>query len=221
MGNGARSGTEAPAYGESRRQQRLLRPTATAPVLDSTIPSACGPSPEVSRAFRAGCGGLRAGVSPDPHPCPSVPTSARRAGRKVGRAPQRRSRPEAEGACHFRSQSTKTRRPVTLKQNNPMLLYFNHLHLSTPSQRPEKPGPACYNANRKSSRTSDPTKEEGQKVGTAKALTACDGETPGGARLQTCRVAIRGDMSWRHDHSPTSAPSQPSLDLSGGERGAK
>ncbi len=37
-----------------------------------------------------------------------------------------------------------------------------------------------------------------------------------GARLQTCRVAIGGDMSWRHDHSPTSAPSQPSLDLSGG-----
>ncbi len=119
-----------------------------------------------------------------------------------------------------------------------MLLYFNHLHPSTPSQRPEKPGPACYNANRKSERTnvltnrksqgtsvltnrksqrtSVPTKEEPQKVGTAKALTSSGGETRGGARLQTCRVAIRGDMSWRHDHSPTSAPSQPSLDLSGG-----
>ena len=54
-----------------------------------------------------------------------------------------------------------------------------------------------------------------RKVGTAKAVTACGGETRGGARLQTCRVAIRGDMSWRHDHSPMSAPSQPSLDLSG------
>ena len=97
-----------------------------------------------------------------------------------------------------------------------MLLYFNHLHPSTPSKRPEKPGPACYNANRKSQGTNVLTKEERQKVSSATALTEYDGETRGGARLQTCRVAIRGDMSWRHDHSPTSAPSQPSLDLSGG-----
>ena len=87
-----------------------------------------------------------------------------------------------------------------------MLLYFNHLHPSTPSQRPEKPGPACYNANRKSQGTnvltnrksqgtSVPTKEEGQKVNSATALTEYGGETPRGARLQTCRVAIRGDMS--------------------------
>ena len=53
-------------------------------------------------------------------------------------------------------------------------------------------------------------------MNSATALTEYGGETPGGARLQTCRVAIGGDMSWRHDHSPTSAPSQPSLDLSGG-----
>ena len=108
-----------------------------------------------------------------------------------------------------------------------MLLYFNHLQPSTPSQRPEKPGPACYNANRKSQGTNVLTnrksqgtnvltKEERQKVNSATALTEYDGETPRGARLQTCRVAIRGDMSWRHDHSPTSAPSPPSLDLSGG-----
>ena len=97
-----------------------------------------------------------------------------------------------------------------------MLLYFNHLHPSTPSKRPEKPGPACYNANRKSQGTNVLRKEERQKVSSATALTEYGGETPGGARLQTCRVAIGGDMSWRHDHSPTSAPSQPSLDLSGG-----
>ena len=168
--------------------------------------------PVARGVFPAGCVGLRAGVSPDSHPCPSVPTSARRAGRKVGRPP-RLSRPA--------SQSTKTRRSVTLKQNNPMFLYFYHLHPYTPSKRPEKPGPACYNANRKSQgtnvltnrksqRTSVPTKEERQKVNSATALTEYDGETPGGARLQTCRVAIRGDMSWRHDHSSTSAPSHPS-----------
>ena len=108
-----------------------------------------------------------------------------------------------------------------------MLLYINHLHPSTRSQQPEKPGPACYNknrksqgtnvlTNRKSQRASVPTKEKRQKVNSATALTEYGGETPGGARLQTCRVAIRGDMSWRHGHSPTSAPSPPSLDLSGG-----
>ena len=76
--------------------------------------------------------------------CPSVSTSARRAGRKVGRHPRLSLRAP---------QSTKTRRSVTLKQNNPMFLYFNHLHPSTPSQGPEKPGPACYNTNRRSQGT--------------------------------------------------------------------
>ena len=54
-----------------------------------------------------------------------------------------------------------------------------------------------------------------KKVSSATALTEYGGETQGGARPQTCRVAILGDMSWRHGHSPK-APSQPSLDLSGG-----
>ena len=44
-----------------------------------------------------------------------------------------------------------------------MLLYINHLHPSTPSQRPEKPGPACYNANRKSQGTNVLTKEDDEK----------------------------------------------------------
>ena len=35
-GNGAMGRTEAPAYGESRRQQLLPGPTATAPALDPT-----------------------------------------------------------------------------------------------------------------------------------------------------------------------------------------
>ena len=34
------------------------------------------------------------------------------------------------------------------------------------------------------------------------AVTEYGGETLGGARLQTCRVAIGGDMSWRHGHKP-------------------
>ena len=38
--------------------------------------------------------------------------------------------------------------PVTLKEKNPMLLYFKHLHPSTPAKLPEKSGPSCYNANR-------------------------------------------------------------------------
>ena len=37
---------------------------------------------------------------------------------------------------------------MTLKEKNPMLLYFKHLHPSTPAKLPEKSGPSCYNANR-------------------------------------------------------------------------
>ena len=177
----------------------------------STFPSACVPSPEVSRAFRQAASASGPALARTPLRTPAfLHPQGEEAARRAGIL-----------ACHFRSQSTKTRRSVTLKQNNPMLLYFNHLHPSTRSQRPEKPGPACYNKNRKSQGTNVLTKEERQKVNSATALTEYAGETPGGARLQTCRVAIRDDMSWRHDHSPTSAPSQPSLDLSGGERGAK
>jgi hypothetical protein len=37
VGNGATAETEAPATSESRRQQRLPQPTATAPAADSTL----------------------------------------------------------------------------------------------------------------------------------------------------------------------------------------
>ena len=60
MGNGARVETEAPAIGESRRQQLLPRPKATAPAADSTLFCCRGPPNTrpalVRRARRAlGC----------------------------------------------------------------------------------------------------------------------------------------------------------------------
>ena len=42
MGNGAKAGNEALASSESGQQQRLLRPKATAPILDSTEESRKG-----------------------------------------------------------------------------------------------------------------------------------------------------------------------------------
>ena len=44
-----------------------------------------------------------------------------------------------------------------------MLLYFNHLHPSAPAKRPEKSGPSCYNADRKSSGTSTSAVAQRQK----------------------------------------------------------
>ena len=38
-----------------------------------------------------------------------------------------------------------------VERKNPMPLNLNHLHPSTPAKPPEKSGPSCYNANRKSS----------------------------------------------------------------------
>ena len=69
--------------------------------------------------------------------------------------------------------------PVTLQENNLMLLYFKHLRPPAPAKRPGKSGPSCYNANRKSSRKSTsakrhkaiPLRRAGKKLGTTKVMT--------------------------------------------------
>ena len=127
---------------------------------------------------------------------------------------------------------TDSGEPVTLKEKNSMLLYFKHLHPSAPAKRPEKSGRSCYNADRKSSGTSTSAVAQRQvqsrrgEPGTTKGddESGESGQTRSGARLQTCRVAIRlscprasdfaGDISLQHVFAawskvPASLPPQP------------
>ena len=116
-----------------------------------------------------------------------------------------------------------------VERKNPMLLYFKHLHPSTPAKRPEKAGPSCYNANRKLSGKSTSAAAQRQVQSRRRELETTKGDDESGdirrgARLQTCRVAIRlscprasdfaGDISLQHvfaagSTAPASLPPQP------------
>ena len=106
------------------------------------------------------------------------------------------------------AQSSKSVRPVTLDQKIYYPPLYQTLTAIHPCQANRKIRPRLLQCERqavKESRTSGGNNEGGNNDGSNDK----ERDTQRGARLQTCRVAIPGDMSVRHDQSIRVGASQP------------